>query len=159
MLRGRSYPPRIMIEVGALAPEFSGTAADGSPFTLSSTRGRAVVLFFYPKASSAGCSVEARGFSEHYEELQHHGVCVVGVSVDDVAAQARFVKNCSIPFPLIADHDKSIARKFGVLGFLGLARRVTFFLDAEGRVTEVVSGVLPTPHIRAALSRFVRPPP
>ncbi|MCI4364315.1 MAG: redoxin domain-containing protein [Thermoplasmata archaeon] len=148
-----------MIDVGTLAPEFSGTAADGSRFTLSSTRGRAVVLFFYPKANSAGCSVEARGFSEHFEELQQHGVSVVGVSVDDVAAQARFAKHCSIPFPLIADLDKAIARKYGVLGFLGLARRITFFIDAEGRVTEVVSGVLPTPHFRAALSRFVRPPP
>ncbi|MCI4346500.1 MAG: peroxiredoxin [Thermoplasmata archaeon] len=143
-----------MLGVGAVAPEFEGTAADGSRFKLSSTRGRPLVLFFFPKANSAGCSVEARGFSEHYGEFRDQGVAVVGVSVDSVRAQAGFAANCALPFPLIADHDKSIARKYGVLGILGLARRVTFLVDPDGRVLEVVSGMLPTPHVRSSLARF-----
>jgi thioredoxin-dependent peroxiredoxin len=147
-----------MIEVGALAPEFIGTTAEGAPFSLSSTRGRPLVLYFYPKASTAGCTREAREFTSVYDDLQREGVDVVGVSVDTVGAQKRFAENCGIPFPLIADSDKAIARMYGVLGILGVARRVTFLIDATGRVSEVVEGILPGQHVQAARSRFGIPP-
>lgn len=147
-----------MIEVGALAPEFTGTTAEGAPFSLSSTRGRPLVLYFYPKASTAGCTREAREFTGVYDDLQRQGVAVVGVSVDSVGAQKRFADNCGIPFPLIADSDKAIARKYGVLGILGIARRVTFLVDATGHVAEVVEGILPGQHVQAARNRFGLPP-
>jgi thioredoxin-dependent peroxiredoxin len=76
------------------------------------------------------------------------------VSVDTVGAQKRFAENCGIPFPLIADSDKAIARRYGVLGILGVARRVTFLVDPTGRVSEVVEGMLPGQHVQAARVRF-----
>lgn len=147
-----------MLAVGQEAPDFSGTIADGSRLTLSSLRGRPVVLYFYPKANTTGCTLEARGFTEHYPEFQRAGVAIVGVSVDSTEAQKSFADKCSIPFPLVADRDKSIARQYGVLGLLGIAKRVTFFLDANGRVTDVVEGMMPGPHVQRALTKFAAPP-
>jgi thioredoxin-dependent peroxiredoxin len=142
-----------MLAVGDVAPDFTATTADGSPLSLASFRGRAVILYFYPKANTTGCTLEARGFSEHYSEFQRAGIAIIGVSVDTVDAQKRFVEKCSIPFPLVADHDKSVAREYGVLGLLGIAKRVTFFLDANGRVTDIVEGMLPGRHVDRALER------
>lgn len=146
-----------MLAVGTVAPDFTGPTADGSPFTLSSLRGRPVVLYFYPKASTPGCTQEARGFTEHYPEFVRAGVAVVGVSVDSVEAQARFRDQCAIPYPLLADRDRSIARRYGVLGLLGVAKRVTFFLDPDGRIVDVLEGILPGPHVRRALARLGAP--
>lgn len=143
-----------MLSAGAEAPDFTGPASDGTSFTLSSLRGRPVVLYFYPKANSPGCTVEARGFSEHFPDFVRAGVAVVGVSADTVESQARFREKCAVPFPLIADRDRSISRRYGVLGLLGMAKRVTFFLNADGRVAEVLEGVLPGPHVRRALERL-----
>ena len=147
-----------MIAVGQEAPDFTGTTADGGRLSLSALRGHPVVLYFYPKANTSGCTLEARGFTEHYPEFQRAGVAVVGVSVDTVDAQKSFVEKCSIPFPLVADHDKTIARQYGVLGLLGVAKRVTFFLDSDGRVSDIVEGMLPGPHVRGALDRIQASP-
>ncbi|HXY47608.1 MAG TPA: peroxiredoxin [Thermoplasmata archaeon] len=147
-----------MLETGQMAPDFTGTVADGSKLTLSSYRGHPVVLYFYPKANTSGCTLEARGFTEHFQEFQHAGVTVIGVSVDSVDAQRSFTEKCSIPFPLVADRDKAIAKQYGVLGLLGVAKRVTFFLDKDGRVTEVVEGMMPGPHVQRALQRIQTPP-
>lgn len=146
-----------MLSAGQEAPDFTGTTADGTPLVLSSFRGRPVVLYFYPKANSIGCSIEARGFTEHYPEFEKAGVAVVGVSVDSMESQRHFTQKCDIPFPLVADQDRSIAKRYGVLGLLGFAKRVTFFVDSTGRIAEVVSGMAPGPHLRRALER-VRPP-
>jgi peroxiredoxin Q/BCP len=143
-----------MLAVGAEAPDFSGTTADGSPFSLRSTRGRPLVLYFYPKANSSGCSLEARGFAQHYPEFQQKGVAVVGVSVDSVESEKKFVASCKIPFPIVADADKAISRQYGVLGLLGSARRVTFFVDPDGKVADIVEGLIPGPHVQAAVERF-----
>jgi len=147
-----------MLAAGVEAPDFTGTAAGGVSFTLSSLRGRPVVLYFYPKANTYGCTVEARGFSEHYAEFQAAGIAVVGVSVDSVESQQRFAEKCAVPFPLIADRDGSIAKRYGVLGLFGLAKRVTFFVAPDGRIAEVVSGLSPGPHLRRALERVRSPP-
>lgn len=146
-----------MLSVGTEAPDFTGTTAEGSAFTLSSLKGRPVVLYFYPKANTPGCTIEARGFTEHYSEFARAGVAVVGVSVDSVEDQEKFREKCAIPYPLVADHDRSIARAYGVLGLLGVAKRVTFFLDPGGRVVDRVEGLLPGPHVRRAVERLGSP--
>jgi thioredoxin-dependent peroxiredoxin len=148
-----------MLAVGTEAPDFSGTTADGSRLTLSSLRGHPVVLYFYPKANTYGCTLEARGFTQHYPEFQAAGVSIVGVSVDTVESQKSFVDKCDIPFPLVADHDKAIAKQYGVLGLLGTAKRVTFLLDASGRVADVVEGMAPGPHVQRSLDRLHAPSP
>jgi thioredoxin-dependent peroxiredoxin len=148
-----------MIAVGESAPDFQATTGDGTPLSLSSLRGRPLVLFFYPKAHTSGCRLETRGFAEHYPELQRAGIGVVGVSVDSVEDQKSFAAECGAAFPLVADHDKSIARAYGVLGLLGLARRVTFFIGPDGRVEDVVEGLRPGPHVARAVERAGSSPP
>ena len=146
-----------MLDNGSKAPDFEGTAQDGRTITLSSYRGRPVVLYFYPKANTTGCTLEARGFAEHYPELKNAGAEVIGVSVDTVDAQKSFSDKCHLPFPLVADHDKSIAKKYGVLGLLGIAKRVTFLLDPEGTVVERVEGMMPGRHVERAVARLAAP--
>ncbi len=142
-----------MLEAGALAPTFVGTTAEGASLDFATYRGRPVVLYFYPKANTAGCTAEARGFAESYPELQKAGIAVVGVSVDTVVDQKAFAEKCGVPFPLVADRDRSVANLYGVLGFLGIAKRVTFFIEPDGRIAEVVQGLLPGPHVRRAVER------
>jgi|SRR5580700_5910557 peroxiredoxin Q/BCP len=143
-----------MIEVGEEVPEFEGAREDGSPIALASFLGHPVILFFYPKANSGGCSLEARGFAEHFAEFQSQGIAVIGVSVDSVDEQRRFAETCQLPFPLVADADRVIAKKYGVLGLLGIAKRVTFFVDAKGIVVDRTEGMLPGPHVQRAVERL-----
>jgi thioredoxin-dependent peroxiredoxin len=142
-----------MIAAGELAPPFVGTVADGSTLDFAAYRGRSVVLYFYPKANTTGCTLEARSFAENYAEFQKAGIAVIGVSVDSVEDQKKFSEKCNLPFPLVADRDKSVAKRYGVLGLLGIAKRVTFFVGPDGRVVEVVQGMMPGPHVRRALER------
>ncbi len=147
-----------MLAVGEPAPDFTAATQTGQMLQLSSLRGAPVVLFFYPKANSMGCTIETRAFADHFEELSDAGLKVVGVSVDSVASQKTFATKCDVEFPLVSDSDKSIAKAYGVLGFLGFARRVTFFLDARGTVEEVVESIAPNPHVQRALQRAGRVP-
>lgn len=143
-----------MIEAGTSAPDFQGTTQDGEPISLASYRGRPVVLYFYPKANTSGCTAEALGFAEHYAEFHSEGIEVIGVSVNSVKDQKSFAEKCRLPFPLVADQDKSIARLYGVIGMLGIAKRVTFFVNAEGQVVERVDGILPGRHVQRAIERL-----
>jgi len=147
-----------MLAEGDLAPDFPVTLADGSTRPFSAYRGRAVILYFFPKANTSGCTTETRGFSERYGEFQRAGVEVIGVSVDPPATQAGFAEKCNAKFPVVGDPSKETARKYGVLGFLGLTKRVTFFVDAQGRIRKVVEGLLPNPHLRAAEDWVAHPP-
>jgi len=139
-----------MLAVGATAPDFKFQVPDGSTRSLSSYRGRPVVLYFFPKANTTGCTLETRGFAERYPQFQQRGVEVIGVSVDTSETQAAFAEKCGSQFPMVGDASKEIARAYGVLGLLGVAKRVTFLLDGDLRVREVVEGMLPAPHLRAA---------
>jgi peroxiredoxin Q/BCP len=139
-----------VLKVGDVAPDFTAPTNTGAPLTLSTLRGRPLVLFFYPKANTAGCTIETRGFAEMYPEFERANVALIGVSVDSVSTQQEFATRCKAPFPLVSDADKAIARQYGVLGLLGFAKRVTFFLDSAGRVTDIAEGMMPGPHVRRA---------
>ncbi len=147
-----------MAEAGEEAPEFRGIAQDGSPLVLSELRGRPVVLYFFPKAGSLGCTLETRGFAAIYDDLRANGVEVVGVSVDPVEAEARFATSCHAPFRLVSDPDGAIARGFGILGRLGLAQRTTFFIGADGRIEEVLRTPFPGRHVRRTRLRYLDRP-
>jgi peroxiredoxin Q/BCP len=144
-----------MIQPGDAAPDFEGISTQGSGFRLSSLRGGPVVLYFYPRAGSLGCTYESIGFAKEHLALRKRGVSVVGVSVDSLDDQRKFLENCSLPFPLVADSDQSIARRFGVLGAFGLARRITFLLDDTGRVQQVVDSMRPGVHVTAVKRAFL----
>lgn len=135
---------------GDPAPDFTATAADGSRLSLSSLRGRWVVLYFYPKDNSPGCSLEARRFEAALPELRDLGAEVVGVSTDSETSHERFREGCGLSFPLVADRDRSVSRAYGVMGgltgLLGVADRQSFLIDPEGRVAHRWRRVNPLSH-------------
>lgn len=144
-----------MIAIGESAPDFSAPDHDGTPFRLSSTRGSPVVLYFYPKADTPGCTIESKGFRDVYRDFQAKKVAIVGVSTDECAEQQAFRVKYGLPFPLIADFAKEVATKYGVLGPHGNARRVTFLIDAHGKVVDVIDTSTPGPHIERARAAFL----
>ena len=144
-----------MVATGETAPDFEAPDQDGNPFRLSSLRGSPVVLYFYPKADTPGCTIEAKGFGARYKDFRAKKVQVIGVSVDDCPDQKAFAKKYGLPFPLIADTSKEVARKYGVLHERGVARRVSFHIDSEGKVLEVVDASSPDPHLDRARARFL----
>ncbi len=143
-----------MVAVGETAPEFEAPDQDGTPFKLSSLRGAPVVLYFYPKADTPGCTAEAKGFRDRLAEFRRAKVHIVGVSTDDCPDQKAFARKYGLAFPLIADASKSVAAAYGVLGPHGVARRVSFHVDAAGKVLEVVDGS-PDRHVERARARFL----
>ena len=146
-----------MLAVGDAAPDFTAPNQDGTPFRLASLRGSPVVLYFYPKADTPGCTVESKGFRDVHSEFAAKKVQIVGVSVDDCPAQKAFAQKYGLPFPLIADFEKKVAGLYGVLGPRGSARRVTFLIDPAGKVVEVVDSSAPDRHLTAARARFLGP--
>jgi thioredoxin-dependent peroxiredoxin len=143
------------LAVGDQAPDFDAPTQDGTRLRLSSLRGHPVVLYFYPKADTPGCTVESKAFRDAHPEFQSHDVRIVGVSVDDVPAQRAFAQKYSLPFPLVADASKEIARSYGVLRPSGRANRVTFYLDDRGRIVRIVEDSSPSPHVDQAKELFL----
>jgi thioredoxin-dependent peroxiredoxin len=144
-----------MIEVGTEAPDFDAPTSKGRNLKLSSLRGKRVILYFYPKAFTSGCAMETRTFGELYPKLTARGVEVVGVSVDDAAQQTAFALDCHADFPLVADHDRKIAERYGVLGSFKVAKRITFYIDPVGKVAEVVDSARPGPHTEKAVEKYL----
>jgi thioredoxin-dependent peroxiredoxin len=144
-----------MVEVGEPAPDFEAPKQDGSPLKLSSLKGQPVVLYFYPKADTPGCTIEAKGFRDNYSQFSAKKVNVIGVSTDDCPAQQAFMDKYGLPFPLIADATKSVATRYGVLGPTGHAKRVTFLIDGGGKVVEVVDSRDVETHVARAKARFL----
>lgn len=149
---GNYGPParRAMVAEGEMAPEIVGTTGDGAAFRLSELRGHTVLLYFYPKADTPGCTTESKAFNERLTALDGHNVRVVGVSVDSVEDQCAFSMKYGFKFPLVADPTKAITKSYGVLGPFGSARRVSFVIDPHGKVVEVIESGRPAPHIAAA---------
>ena len=150
-----------MLAVGEDAPDFEGPTADGGRLKLSELRGQPVVVYFFPKAGTLGCTRESLELADRFPALRAAGVHVVGVSVDRAEDLRAFSQRCALPFPLVSDTDKSMARRFGVLSPFGFAKRVTFVLGPEGRVLQVIDALLPGAHASLAAARFLsdRPGP
>ncbi|BDC49160.1 peroxiredoxin [Bryobacterales bacterium F-183] len=125
----------------------------GAPFQFSSLKGKRVVLFFYPKADTPGCTKEACGFRDEHEKFTAQDTVIVGVSPDKEAAQAKFRKKFDLPYILLADKDHSVAEAFGVWGekkFMGKTymgvNRTTFVIGKTGKIEHVFEGVKPEGH-------------
>jgi len=124
-----------MLKAGDLAPDFTAVMASGKTLRLSELRGRRVVLFFFPKAFSPGCTVETRRFRDHYSEIAALGAEVVGVSVDRPEAQCEFANKEGVKFPMIGDESRSIGKSFDVLWpLLNVSQRVTYVIGPDGRI-------------------------
>lgn len=142
-----------------MAPEFAGTTTNGEHVRLSLFRGKRVVLYFYPRDNTPGCTKEACNFRDAYEKITAKDVVLLGVSTDSVAAHVKFTKKYQLPFPLIADENKQIVEAYGVwdkksfLGrtFLGIVRS-TFLIGADGRIQKIWRKVKVGPHVDEVLS-------
>ncbi|HMO65299.1 MAG TPA: thioredoxin-dependent thiol peroxidase [Verrucomicrobiota bacterium] len=152
-------PSAALPQPGDPAPPFSATAADGSTVSLAGLRGRKVVLYFYPKDDTPGCTKEACGFRDLYAEIQKRGAVVLGVSTDPVKAHRKFTEKFSLPFPLLADEDRRIVTAYRVWGeksFMGRkymgTNRVTFLIGPDGRILRVWPKVKPEEHAAEVLA-------
>jgi peroxiredoxin Q/BCP len=127
------------LKVGDKAPDFSLLDEHGLPVSLKDFRGKkVVVLYFYPKDFTSGCTAEACSFRDNYKPYQDKGAIVIGVSLDSVESHARFSEKYNLPFAILSDKSKEVAKTYGVLGIGGfLARRVTFIINKDGKITHI----------------------
>lgn len=144
---------KIRIEIGAEAPDFTLPSTDGGVVTLSSLRGKRVVLYCYPKDLTPGCTVEAHEFSELAKKFQKANTLVFGVSADSIARHQKFIEKEGITFPLLADEEKVMLQSYGVWveksmygkKYMGIERS-TFVIDTEGKFEQIYLKVKPEGH-------------
>lgn len=132
------------MNIGDKAPEVLGTDQDGKEIKLSDYKGKKIVLYFYPKDSTSGCTTQACNLRDNYEEMMKRGFAVIGVSVQDEKSHKKFIEKNNLPFPLIADVDKKLNEAFGVYGekkmygrtYMG-TYRTTFIIDENGVIEQI----------------------
>jgi len=139
-------------EASERAPEIEAPDQTGTVRTLSEMRGEVVVLYFYPRDATPGCTAEACAFRDAWDRFEQAGAQVVGVSTDDVEAHAAFAEEHELPFPLLADPDGAIAARYGVPVTAGYAKRMTFLIDREGIIRRVFEEVDPGVHADEVLA-------
>ncbi len=138
---------------GDKAPDFSGVDQNGKTHKLADYKGKKLVVFFYPKADTPGCTAEACDLRDNYHRFQAQNYELLGVSADSQAKQTKFKEKYELPFPLLADEDKSVINAFGVWGpkkFMGKLfdgiNRTTFVIDENGIIDEVITAVKTKEH-------------
>ncbi len=148
-----------MLEPGDKAPDFTLPDQDGEPVKLSSLRGQPVVLYFYPKADTPGCTTQACGVRDHEADYAKAGARVLGVSPDPVKKVKKFHEKKDLNFTLLADEDHAVAEKYGVWAEKSMYgktyfgnERTTFVIDAKGKVAEVLRKVKPAQHDELVLA-------
>jgi len=127
------------LKVGDKAPDFSLQDERGLPISLKDYLGsKVVVLYFYPKDFTLGCTTEACSFRDNYKLYQDKGAAVIGISLDSVESHSKFSEKYKLPFSILSDKSKEVAKAYGVLGLGGfLAKRVTFIINKEGKITHI----------------------
>jgi peroxiredoxin Q/BCP len=128
------------------APTFSAQDQDGKTRSLAEFKGKPLVLYFYPKDGTPGCTKEACAFRDAWKKITDTGATVIGVSRDSVEKHASFAKEHQLPFPLLADEDGAICKAYGVGSTLGMASRVTYLIDRDGKIARTWPSVDPAIH-------------
>ena len=132
------------LEPGDMAPNFELPGADGKTYQLSDYRDKqAVVLAWFPKANTYGCTIECKSLAENGDQIRQFDVTYFMASVDPLKVNEGFAAEMNADFPLLSDEDKSVARAYGVLGPLGVAKRHTFYIGKEGRILKIDTDVQP----------------
>jgi peroxiredoxin Q/BCP len=147
-----------VIEEGKPAPDFELEGDSGEKVKLSQFRGRPVVLYFYPKDDTPGCTTEACEFRDAYDVFRERGAEVLGVSPDDAGSHEKFKTKYELPFTLLADPDHTVAEQYGVWGertfagksYMGI-NRSTFIIDADGNIAQAMLGIKPAGHAAQVL--------
>jgi peroxiredoxin Q/BCP len=147
------------IEIGDIAPDFSLPDAEGNTVSLASLRGKRIVLYFYPRDSTPGCTQEACGFRDGYQDYQTLDVVVLGVSTDDAKSHTKFAQKHQLPFRLLCDLDGQVAAayySYGLKKFMGKefmgVHRSTFVIGPDGRIEKVYRKVKPASHAAQVLA-------
>ena len=149
------------MQIGTPAPPFSLESDQGETVRLADLKGKKVVLYFYPKDATSGCTVEACEFRDSWDAFTRRGAVVLGVSPDSVASHRSFRTAQDLPFPLLSDPDHAVAERYGVWGekslygrkFFGI-RRTTFVIDEQGRIAAVFRNVKPRGHAAQVLGEL-----
>jgi len=143
------------LKIGDRAPDFSTLNQDGKKVSLNDFKGKKLVLFFYPKASTPGCTMEACNLRDNYQLFLDKGYAVLGVSADSAKRQQNFIAKNNLPFDLLADEDKTVINAFGVWGpkkFMGREydgiHRTTFVVDEKGIIKELITKVKTKEHTK-----------
>ena len=147
-----------MVEEGKPAPDFALTSDEGATVRLSELRGKPVVVYFYPKDDTPGCTAQACGIRDNYDGFGERGAVVLGISPDDESSHVKFKQKYGLPFTLLADPDHKVADAYGVWGersmygkkYMGIERS-TFVIDPEGNVSKVMRRVKPDTHAQQVL--------
>ena len=149
-----------MLKVGDKVPDFKGVDQDGNAISYQDFIGKKLVVFFYPKASTPGCTAEACDLRDNENALKAQGYHLIGVSADSVKRQKNFAEKNSLPFPLIADENHDVLNAFGVWGpkkFMGREfdgiHRTTFIIDENGIITDVIEKVKTKEHAKQILEK------
>jgi peroxiredoxin Q/BCP len=148
----------MQLKIGDKAPDFTAKDQDGNPVKLSDYKGKKVVLYFYPRDNTSGCTAQACNLRDNYQALQKEGYEVIGVSSDDETSHQKFISKFELPFTLIADTDKTVHEKYGVWveksmygkKYMGTAR-TTFIIDEKGVITDIISKVKTEDHTQQIL--------
>jgi peroxiredoxin Q/BCP len=146
-----------MPQVGQEAPTFTLPSQDGSQISLDSFKGKWVVLYFYPKDMTSGCTREAHEFQKDQDKYTKENAVILGVSVDSVDSHKQFCTKENLTFRLLADPDKKVVKAYGSLGSFGpmvIAKRNTFLIDPTGKIVKVWTGVDPSKHSEEVLAEL-----
>jgi peroxiredoxin Q/BCP len=153
-----------LLAVGTQAPEFTTTDQDGKKRSLSDFKGMKVILYFYPKDNTSGCTKEACALRDHFDAFRRLGVEILGVSVDSEKSHQSFVQKYGLPFTLLADTDKRLVEAYGVWGEKSLygkrymgTNRVTYLIDEAGKIAAVFPKVKPETHAEEILAVLQQP--
>jgi thioredoxin-dependent peroxiredoxin len=148
-----------MVEEGRQAPDFELTSDSGERVRLSQFRGKPVVLYFYPRDDTPGCTAQACGIRDSYDDFEQRGVVVLGVSPDEETSHVKFKQKYGLPFTLLADPEHEVSEQYGVWGekkYMGKTywgvQRSTFLIDEEGRIAKVMRRVKPDTHVEQVLA-------
>jgi peroxiredoxin Q/BCP len=149
----------LKLKEGDVAPEFTATTNAGGRVSLADFKGKNIILYFYPRDDTSGCTKEACAFRDHFAEFKNRGSVVLGVSTDSVKSHDKFVGKYKLPFTLLADEDKKIVTAYGVWGeksFMGRkylgTHRVTFLIGPDGRIKKIWPQVKPEQHAAEVLA-------
>lgn len=142
-------------KTGEPAPDFSAPATNGKTLSLNDFRGKWLVLYFYPKAFTPGCTKESCALRDHHAEIAKEGAVILGVSLDDIGTQKKFKEKYKMPFELLSDTEKKIAQAYNTLGLFGLyTQRVTYLISPEGKIAHVFYKVNAATHDRQVLEKL-----
>ncbi len=149
---------KAQLKEGVKAPDFTAIDQNGKTHSLKDYRGKYVLLYFYPKDMTPGCTKEACGFRDNLDNLKKDNVVVLGVSADNVESHKKFAEKYHLNFPILADDKKEIISKYKVNSALGLAKRVSFLINPEGVIVKVFDKVNPETHpkeVEEAVKKFL----